>query len=64
MSKETTMNNEQWALLEMLPPSNNHNPFHEYVTITGQLTPKGHALVMFTGEMLVHALQAMGETNE
>lgn len=53
------MNDEQWKLLKMLPPSNNHNPFHEYVRMDGILTPKGFAMLLFTGEMLRHATELM-----
>lgn len=49
------MNPEDYRLLEMLPPSNNHDVFHNYVTMDGRLTPKGEAFQKFAREMTAEA---------
>lgn len=41
-----------WTLLEMLPPSPNHDPFHHYVNLNGDLSDKGRAAVRFAVAIL------------
>jgi hypothetical protein len=45
------MKDRDYELLEMRPPSPNHDPFHHYVTLDGRLTDKGYALQNFASEM-------------
>jgi len=48
----TALTDEQWRLLKMLPPSENHDPLHEYVNANGKLSEKGIALVKFAGQLI------------
>lgn len=45
------MKPEDWNRLEMKPPSANHDPFHDYVTLDGRLTDKGRVVQRFAQEM-------------
>ena len=38
------MTPEDWQLLKLLPPSKNHDAFHEFMDMDGRLTPKGRAI--------------------
>jgi len=48
----TELSAEQWRLLKMLPPSENHDPFHEYVNADGKLSAKGMAVIKFAGQII------------
>lgn len=49
------MSPDDWELLKMLPPSANHDPFHDFVTLDGRLTDKGVAIQRFVPAMLFEA---------
>lgn len=49
------MNPEDWQALKMLPPSDGHNPFHEYVNADGSLSALGLATAKFATAMFNHA---------
>lgn len=50
------MTPEDWAVLNMRPPSANHDPFHGYVTIDGQYTDKGMAMQKFADAIRERAI--------
>jgi hypothetical protein len=39
------MKPDDWAALKMLPPSENHDAFHQYLNLNGSLSPAGMALL-------------------
>lgn len=49
------MNPEDWQALNMLPPSDGHNPFHDYVNTDGSLSEKGIAIAKFATAMMNRA---------
>ena len=51
------MNADDWKVLNMLPPSDDHDPFHEYVALDGRLTHRGRALLKFARLMRGEALR-------
>lgn len=58
------MTDDDWALLKMLPPSDNHDPFHDYVTLNGNFTAKGTALLRFAVAISDHATNVRKERAE
>ncbi|AAN02139.1 gp85 [Mycobacterium phage Barnyard] len=58
------MQPEDWTALQMLGPSPNHDPFHNYVRIDGTLTQKGFAALKFADAISEEASRRFTEYRE
>jgi hypothetical protein len=45
MPGQFEMKTEDWHALKMLPPSANHDAFHQFINLNGSLSPAGMAIL-------------------